>query len=140
MPPPKNKPTTVENGAGESGGSRVTTRASNANKHPGTEAKLALQVLHRRDPEVIQAEKDKKKEVSEAKKEARQREAAQKETAQRNLEDYRAQQAASLEHDNATFPQQQANKGIFFFPSDPKLTLFSTRWSQETQERCRSIS
>ena len=48
--PPKTKPTTVE-----SGGTRITTRASNANKHPGTEAKMTLQVQHRRDPDVIKA-------------------------------------------------------------------------------------
>jgi hypothetical protein len=53
--PPK-KQTTIE-----SGGTRVTTRASNANKHPGTEAKKTLQVQNRRDPEVIKADKEKKK-------------------------------------------------------------------------------
>jgi hypothetical protein len=103
--PPNTKPTTVE-----SGGSRITTRASNVNKHPGTEAKMALQVQHRRAPDVIKAEKDKKRATKEAKEEARQAEAAQKEVAQRNLEAYRAHQAA-LERDDATFPQQPAKKG-----------------------------
>lgn len=112
MPPAKNKPT-VESGAGENAGSRVTTRPSNANKHPGTEAKMTLQARRRRDPEVIKAEKERKKEAKEAKEEARQMEAAQKETAQQNLENYRAHQADNLEHDDAMFPQEQAKKGKF---------------------------
>jgi hypothetical protein len=99
--PPK-KPPTVE-----SGGSRVTTRASNANKHPGTDAKKALQVQTRRDPEVIQADKDKKIAAKEAKEVARQSEAAQKEIAQRNLEAYRTHQASLQDEDDLeTFPQQ----------------------------------
>ena len=105
--PPKTKPTTVE-----SGGTRITTRASNANKHPGTEAKMTLQVQHRRDPDVIKAEKEKKKEAKKAKEEARQEEAAQREVAQQNLETYRARQVASLERDDATFTMayQQVKK------------------------------
>jgi hypothetical protein len=100
--PPKKLPTV------ESGGSRVTTRASNVDKHPGTEAKKTLQVVNRRAPEVIQADKDKKKAAKEAKEEARQSEAAQREIAQQNLEAYRARQA-SLQHEDdlETFPQQQ---------------------------------
>lgn len=92
--PQKTQPTV------ESGGTRVTTRASNANKHPGTEAKKALQVQNRRDPEVIQADKEKKKATKEAKEEVRRAEAAQRELAQRNLEECRARQAASLEHED----------------------------------------
>lgn len=100
--PPKKQPTV------ESGGSRVTTRASNVNKHPGTEAKKTLQVQVRRDPEVIQADKDKKKAAKEAKEEARQLEAAQKEVAQQNLDAYRAHQASlENEDDSEIFSQQQ---------------------------------
>ena len=102
--PPKTKPTTVE-----SGGTRITTRASNANKHPGTESKMTLQVQHRRDPDVIKAEKEKKKGSKESK---RQEEAAQREVTQQNLETYRACQVASLERDDATFTMtyQQVKK------------------------------
>jgi hypothetical protein len=106
MPPKKPPPTQA---TVESGGSRVSTRASNANKHPGIEAKKTLQVQNRRDPEVIQADKDKKKAAKEAKEEARRAEAAQREQAQQNLEEYRARQASSLEHEDdlETSPQQQ---------------------------------
>jgi hypothetical protein len=96
--PPK-KPTV------ESGGTRVTTRASNVDKHPGTEAKKTLQA--QRDPEVIQAEKEKKRLAKEAKVEAQRVEAAQKEIAQQNLEECRARQATSLEHEEETFSQQR---------------------------------
>lgn len=104
--PPKPKPatSTVES-------ARVTTRASNVNKHPGTDAKKTLQVQQRRDPDVIRVEKEKKKELKEAKEAARQAEVAKREVAQQNLEEYRAQQAASIEHDDATYPQQQAKRG-----------------------------
>jgi hypothetical protein len=89
-------------------GTRVTTRASNANKHPGTEAKKALQVRDRRDPEVIQADKEKKRAAKEAKEEAQQAEAAQRKIAQQNLEVCRARQAASLENEDETPSHEQA--------------------------------
>jgi hypothetical protein len=113
--PPKKKPTD------QNGGTRVTTRASNANKHPGTEAKKTLQVHNRREPEVIQAEKEQKKAAKEAKEEARQAEASQREVAQRNLEECRARQAASLEHEDEIFSkrvevEQQAKGKSTFFP------------------------
>lgn len=62
----------------ESGGTHVTMWASNANKHPGMEAKKDLHVQNRRDPEVIQADKEKKKATKEAKEEVRRAEAAQR--------------------------------------------------------------
>lgn len=96
QPPKKQPPTTVERG--DSG---ITTRASNANKHPGTEAQKVLQ--NRRSPEEIQADKDMKK----AKKEARQAEADQRESAQKHLEARRALQAARLEDEDKSFPQKQ---------------------------------
>ena len=43
----------------ESGNSRVTTRSTNANKHPGTEAVDALRIKIRRNPKAVQAEKEK---------------------------------------------------------------------------------
>jgi len=103
--PPKNQPT---------GDMRVATRASNTNKHPGAEAKKALQVKHRREPEVIQAEKERKRAAKEAKEEAQQAEALQREIAQQNLEECRARQAASLEEDETSLDkveQQATGKG-----------------------------
>jgi hypothetical protein len=107
--PPK-KPTAES----ASGGTmpRISTRASNANKHPGTEAKKVLQVNSRRDPEVVKAEKEKKKAAKLAKEEAQQEEITLRENAQRNLELYRARQAAILEREENSFPHQQP-KGEF---------------------------
>lgn len=124
MPPSKTKPT----GIVESGESRVTTRATNANKHPGTEAKKALQVQHRRDPEVIKADKERKKEAKEAKEDARRAEAAQREIAEQNLELYRARQAASLEHDVSS-PQQQSKTSKLVLSSVLQIMLFN-RWKE----------
>jgi len=121
--PPKKQPIV------ESGGSRVTTRATNANKHPGTEAKKTLQVQNRRDPEVVKADKEKKRAAKEAKEEARQVEAAQRQDAQQNLDEFRARQAAGLEHDDEAFPQQQA-KGRSILSSVMNLTSFN-RWQKK---------
>ena len=66
-PQKKQPPTNVEHG--DSG---VTTQASNANKHPGTEAQKVLQ--NHQSPREIQADKDMKK----PKKEAQQAEADQR--------------------------------------------------------------
>jgi phage protein D len=136
--PPKKQPTI------ESGGSRVTTRASNANKHPGTEAKKTLQVQNRRDPEVVKADKEKKKAAKEAKEEARLADAAQKEIAQQNLEACRARQAANLEHDDETFPQQlEQAKGESTLSSILSLTLFNRRQKRHTFQsrviRCKQV-
>lgn len=98
--PPKKKPTV------KSGSTGVTTRASNVNKHPGTEAKKTLQVQTRREPDVVQAEKETKRLAKEAKEEARRAEAAQKEVALQNLEECRTRQAASLEEEEESFSQQ----------------------------------
>lgn len=107
---PKTQPTI------ESGGTRVTTRASNANKHPGTDAKKTLQVQSRRDPKVIEAEKEEKRAAKDAREKARQAEASQRETAQRNLDDCRARQAANLEHEEEEFSPQSkyTNNSISF--------------------------
>ena len=93
----------------ESSDGWVTTRATNANKHPGTEAVNALRVKTRRDPQVIQVEKEKKKAAKETKEREQQAEVANKEAAQKDLEEFRAQQATNLKVDAA--PRQQA-KGI----------------------------
>ena len=69
-------------------------------KHPGTKARKALQVQNRRNPEVIQAEKEKRRAAKEAREELRRAEASQKEIAQRNLEECRARQAVRLQHED----------------------------------------
>lgn len=92
----------------QSDSNRVTTRTANANKHPGIEAQNALRVQNRRDPKVVQAEKEKKKADKEAKERARQEEAARKEVTQRNLEEYRARQAADLKKKDEVGPRQRA--------------------------------
>ena len=102
----------------ESGGSRVTTRATNVNKHPGTDAKKTLQVHQCRDLEVIRAEKEMKKEAKEAKEESCKIEVAQREVAQQKLEEYRAQQAASIERDDAMQPASAKGKSTLSFFSE----------------------
>lgn len=145
--PPKKQPPSQATVRVESGGSRVSTQASNANKHPGTEAKKTLQVQTRRDPEVIQAEKDKKKAAKEAKEEARRAEAAQREQAQRNLEVYRAHQASSLEHEDdlpvETSPQQQPEakgKSIMNIYSEFNDTISSAAVTTKGQKRKNAIA
>ena len=115
--PPKKLPTT-----NESGDTRVVTRASNANKHPGIAAKNTLQVQTRRDPEEIKADKERKKAAKAAKEEAHQAEIAQREMAKQNLEASRARQAATLEEEDNMFPQQQS-KGKSALSSVLSLTL-----------------
>lgn len=97
----------------ESGDSRVTTRPTNANKHPGMEAVAALRVRTRRDPQVVQTEKEKKQATKETKEKEQRAEVAKKEAAQKDLEEFRAQQATNLKVDAA--PRQAKGKNIFFF-------------------------
>jgi len=88
--------------------SRVTTRATNANKHPGTEAANVLRVNKRRDPQVVQAEKEKKQAAKEVREREQRAEVAKKEAAQKDLEEFRAQQATNLKVDAAS----QGGSGI----------------------------
>ena len=85
--------------------SRPVTRQKNATAHPGIDAQKVLST--RRDPEVIEKEKQERK----AKKEARERqnadEAARKEAAQLCTEQLRAQQAVDLEDEESEIPHQQ---------------------------------
>jgi hypothetical protein len=76
----------------KSADSRVTTRSTNANRHPGTEAVDALRVKTRRDPKVIQAEKEKKQAAREEKERQQQVENTRKETSQKNLDEFRVRQ------------------------------------------------
>jgi hypothetical protein len=101
--PPRKEP------PAESGNSRVTTRPTNALKHPGTEAVDALRVKTRRDPQEIQVEKEKKQAAKEKKEREQRAEVAKKKAAQKDLEEFRAQQVTKLKVDAG--PRQQA-KGI----------------------------
>ena len=93
----------------ESGNSRVTTRSTNANKHPGTEAVDTLRVKIRRDPKAVQAEKEKKRVAKEVKERDQQAEMAKRKAAEKDLEEFRAQQATNIK-DDATARHQ--TKGI----------------------------
>ena len=62
-----------------------------------------------RNPQVIQAEKEKKRVAKEVKEREQQAEVAKKEAAQKDLDEFRTQQAANLKVDVA--PWQQT-KGI----------------------------
>ena len=98
----------------ESGNSRVATRSTNANKHPGTEAVDALRVKSRRDPKAVQAEKEKKQAAKEVKERDQQAEMAKRKAAEKDLEVYRAQQATNIKgRDDAAARHQ--TKGILSF-------------------------
>jgi DNA-directed RNA polymerase alpha subunit len=88
---------------------RVTTRSTNVDKHPGIDALSALRT--RRDPQVIQAEKEKKRENTEAKDRQKQEEFAKKEVAERDLEEFRAQQASNI--DAVQIPRKQTGGNVF---------------------------
>lgn len=92
--------------------SRVATRASNANKHPGTEAHNVLRVQRRRDPEVIIAEKEMKLMAKEAKERAKLAQAERKDNVQRRAQEYRGRQEAAFEAGEVTARRQQV-QGTF---------------------------
>jgi hypothetical protein len=101
MAPPrkKNNTTPLETQA------RMQTRATNSNKHPGAEAQAALRV--RRDPTVVQKEKD----VKQARKEAKEQQVAQEATAETELEEYRSQQKIHTRNEDNAFPRQRSACG-----------------------------
>ena len=88
---------------------RVQTRSTNANKHPGMEAQAVLRVgKPRRAPEVIQQEKDEKRSKKEAKSREKVEEKVRQEALERELEEYRAQQEVDIEKEGATIPRHQS--------------------------------
>jgi hypothetical protein len=104
---------THEEPAAETGDRRVTTRSTNANKHPGTEAVNALRVKVRREPQVVQAEKEKKQAAKEMKEKVHRAEVSKREAAQRDLENFQAEQASNLKVDAA--PRQQTKRISLLF-------------------------
>jgi hypothetical protein len=88
---------------------RVQTRRTNIDKHPGIEAQAVLRVSKpRRAPEVIQQEKDQQRAKKEAKVREKLEEKIRQEALDRELEEYRAQQEADMEKESATFPRHQS--------------------------------
>ena len=82
------------------------TRASNSNKHPGAIVLEAASRL-RRDPAVVQMEKDQKK----ARKDKKEQQVAQEEAAESELEDYRSQQKTKARSDEKAFPRHRPSEG-----------------------------
>jgi hypothetical protein len=116
MPSRKDHPVESEDPPVESDNHRVTTRATNVNKHPGTEAVNALRVQTRRDPQVVQAEKEMKRAVKEAKEREQQEGVAKKEAAQKDLEEFRARQVSQIKADAAPRQKIKGIKPLIFEP------------------------
>lgn len=88
---------------------RVQTRSTNVNKHPGSEAQAVLRVSKpRRAPEVVQQEKDQKIAKKEAKSREKLEEKVRQEALDTELEHYRAQQEVDMEKESATIPRHQS--------------------------------
>jgi hypothetical protein len=88
---------------------RVQTRSTNVNRHPGSEAQEVLRTRKpRRAPEVIQREKDEQKAKKEAKSREKLEEKARQEALEHELEQYRAQQEVDIAMADATFPRHQS--------------------------------
>ncbi len=84
---------------------RMQTRAANADKHPGAQLQAALRI--RRDPAVIQKEKEEKK----ARKEAKEHQLAQDEAAESEVEEYHSQQKIKAQNEDSAFPRQRPTGG-----------------------------
>jgi hypothetical protein len=76
-----------------------------------------LRVQMRRDPQVIQAEKEKKRADKEAKEKVKRDEVAKKEAAQKDLEEFRARQATNIKVDAAPRQQTKGIKLIILVPA-----------------------
>jgi hypothetical protein len=90
-------------------GDRPGTRSKNANVHPGTAAQEALRVnAPRRDPTVIQREKDAVKERKALKVQEKETNKA-RDVATKNIADeFRAQQASKQVSDEAEMPRKKS--------------------------------
>ena len=101
MPPRKN--TTSNNPASD----RLTTRSKNATVHPGTSAKDALRVnAPRRDPAVIQKEKDAIKERKASKAQEKEENQARNEAMRHIANEFCAQQVSKQASDEAEMPRK----------------------------------
>ena len=85
------------------------TRSKNANTHPGKAAEDALRVNNpRRDPTVIQKEKDAVKERKASKVQEKEANQAQNEATKNIANEFRAQQASILANDEAEMPRKRS--------------------------------
>ena len=88
---------------------RPCTRSKNANVHPGTAAQEALRVnAPRRDPSVIQQEKDAVKERKALKVQEKETNQARNETTKSIADEFRAQQARKQASDEAEMPRKKS--------------------------------
>lgn len=88
---------------------RLCTRSQNANVHPGTEAKDALRVnAPRRDPAVIQKEKDAAKERKALKAQEKKANQAQNEATKSIADEFRAQQVSMQANEEAEMPRKKS--------------------------------
>lgn len=93
--PPRNNTTQAGTSNPTTGSDRLLTRSKNANAHPGTAAKDALRVnAPRRDPAVIQKEKDTQKERKALKAQEKEANQARNEATKSIADEFRAQQAS----------------------------------------------
>lgn len=100
MPPHTNNTTDPPN-------DRLRTRSKNANTHPGIAAQDALRVnAPRRDPVIIQKEKDAVKERKAAKVQQKEATQARNEVTKGIADEFRAQQASKLVNDEAEMPRK----------------------------------
>lgn len=96
----------------ESVPNRPRTRAKNATHRPGADAEKTLRV--RRDPAVVQKEKEARQSRKEEKERERQEEAASEKEASSFLEGYRAQQMATMEDEEASIPRHKSQGTEYF--------------------------
>ena len=109
MPPRTN--TTSESNP-QAASDRPRTRSKNANTHPGTAAQDALRVnAPRRDPAIIQKEKDAVKERKVLKVQEKEANQAQNEATKRIADEFRTQQASKQTSEEAEVPRTKTSKG-----------------------------
>lgn len=115
--PPRAKTTSNLNPASE----RLCTRSKNASVHPGTAAQDALRVnAPRRDPAVIQREKDVAKEKKAMKDQEKEANLARNEATRNLADEFRAQQASKQANDEEAIPRKRSKGNVnighsFFF-------------------------
>ena len=92
---------------------RPRTRSRNANTHPGTAAEEALRVkAPRRDPAIIQKEKDAAKERRELKAQERKLKQARNNATKSIADEFRAQQVSEQANSEAEMPRKKSKGNI----------------------------
>lgn len=106
--PPRTNTSDTTNPAND----RLRTRSKNANAHPGTAAQDALRVnAPRRDPTVIQKEKDAAKERKALKVQAKEDNQTRNEATKCIADEFRTQQTSEQANDEAEMPRKKTSKG-----------------------------